>query len=274
MKKIVIITLSLALCLTLAACGSNQTVTSTDNSAPPSPSASATPETPDTPASATPNAEAPADQPDEMVVAYAAALQNLLQNRKFPDGTEAAEPFGDMSENTFALYDVDNDGEEELLLMYSNTYSAGMAAYVFKYDDGTKTLETELMEFPYLTFYDNGIIKAGWSHNQGRAGDTVWPYSLYQYAPETDSYVLVGMVDAWDKKVTETDDQNNPFPSDVDTSGTGLVYYIMEDGQYDTTHPVDVSDYTAWVDGYLKDASEVQIQFINLTEENITQLVT
>ena len=77
--------------------------------------------------------------------------------------------------------------------MNTNTYMAAQAEYVFKYDPEAKKLQTEFSEFPALTFYDNGIIKAEWSHNQGLAGDNFWPYSLYQYAPETDSYVLVGM---------------------------------------------------------------------------------
>ena len=121
--------------------------------------------------------------------------------------------------------------------MYTDTYMAGQTGYVFAYNEQTKKLNTELSEFPSLTFYDNGAVKAEWSHNQGRAGDNFWPYSLYQYAPETDSYALIGMVDAWDKTYAQTDDQNNPFPSDIDKSGTGMVYYIMENGEYDTSPP-------------------------------------
>lgn len=93
-----------------------------------------------------------------------------------------------------------------------------------------------------LTFYDNGIIKAGAHHNQRLGGD-FWPYSLYQYAPDSDSYVLVGMVDVWDKNYPGADNHKDAFPSDIDKSGTGFVYHIMEDGQYDNTHPVDASEY-------------------------------
>jgi hypothetical protein len=167
---------------------------------------------------------------------------------------------------------VDNDGKEELLLMYTDACMAGMAGYVFAYDAGTKKLQTEFCEFPALTFYDNAIIKAGWSHNQGLAGDNFWPYNLYQYAPETDSYELVGRVDAWDKSYREAVDPNNPFPSDIDKSGTGFVYYIMKDGQDDTTHPVDASEYNAWINSYIGNASEIQIQYMALTEENISQI--
>ncbi len=78
------------------------------------------------------------------------------------------------------------------------------------------------------------------------------------------------MVDAWDKNYPGI--ENDPFPSDIDKSGAGFVYYIMEDGQYDTTHPVDASEYNAWINAHIADASEIQIQYMDLTEENITQL--
>jgi hypothetical protein len=208
-----------------------------------------------------------------MYIAYSDALENLIQNHIFPDGTDAAVLFGlsgDMAQNKFALCDVDNDGNEELLLMYTTADMAGHAGYVIGYDAQTKKLQTQLSEFPLLTFYDNGTIKAGWSHNQGRAGESFWPYNLYQYVPETDSYVFVGAVDAWDKIYPGV--ESNPFPSDIDISGTGFVYYIMENGQYDTTHPVDASEYNAWVSTYIGNASEIQIAYMDLTEENISQI--
>ena len=270
MKKILSLIFFIALCVTLAACNNNQAVNIDDNNKNASLPASPTARETATGTSAEP--DKPADDLDDMYSAYAAALENLIQNHIFPDGAVAElSGSGDMAQNQFALYDVDNDGKEELLLMFTNTYMASKAGYVFAYDAETKKLKTELCEFPMLTFYDNGTIKAVWSHNQGLGGD-FWPYNLYQYAPDSDSYVLVGRVDAWDKNLTETDNQKNPFPSDIDKSGTGFVYYIMEDGQYDNTHPVDASEYNAWVNGYIGNASEINIQYKDLTKENISQI--
>ncbi len=277
MKRIVILVCSMALCLAMAACSTNQALKTDDSNDKVSPSASAA--VPDAPTNkpadsmneAPEGAEKPSEKLVDMYQAYADALDNLGKNHIFPDGDEAAELTGDMAENKFVLYDVDNDGEAELLLMYNSTYMAGQVGYVFGCDAETKILQTELSEFPFLTFYENGIIKAGWSHNQGRAGDSFWPYSLYQYAPETDSYILVAMVDAWDKNYPGADD-GNPFPSDIDKSGTGLVYYIMEDGEYDTTHPVDATAYNAWINSFIGSASEIEIQYTDLTEENISQI--
>jgi len=260
MKKIPVLVFSMVMCLTIAACSSNRAANTDTNSENSPPTTSAT------------GADETANKLDDMYNAYSEALENLIQEHVLPDGTAAAELSGDMAQNKFALYDVDNDGEEELLLMYTNTYMAGQVGYVFSYDEDTKKLQTELSEFPMLTFYDNGIIKAEWSHNQGRAGDHFWPYSLYQYAPETDSYELVGMVDAWDKNYAGTDEKGDPFPSEVDQSGTGFVYYIMEDGQYDDTHPVDAAEYDKWVSIYIGNAAEFQIQYMDLTEDNISQI--
>ncbi len=270
MKRILSLILSAVLCVALAACNNNQAVNIEGNDenppSPPSPTAPAagtgTPAEPDESAGAL----------DELYHAYFAALENLIQNHMLPDGADGGEQLGDMSENKFAVHDVDNDGKDELILLYSTTITAGMAGYVFAYDREAGTLQTQLQEYPALTFYDNGIVKALWSHNQGHAGDDFWPYSLYQYNPDSDRYALIGMVDAWDKNYAETDDQSNPFPSDIDKSGTGFVYYIMEDGQYDNTHPVDASEYNAWVNVHIGDASEIPIQYMDLTEENILRI--
>jgi len=211
-----------------------------------------------------------AQETDDMYSAYSQALYNLIRDNKLPDGTDAPELTGDVSLNKFAISDIDGDGKDELILIWTNTYGAGQTGYVFAYDPEAKTLRTELTEFTCLTFYDNGMVKALWSHNQGRAGSDFWPYNLYKYVPETDSYGLVGMVDAWDKNYPGVDDQ--PFPSDIDKSGTGFVYYIMEDGQYDTSHPVDASEYNEWLNSYLEDAKEIEVRYMDLTEENVRTL--
>lgn len=264
MKKIWYLVFSIVLCVALAAC-SNQIGKGEekDSNTPPS----ATPTVTDTPK----EPDELVDNPSEMYQAYFTALENLIQNHVLPDGTDVGEPFGDVSENKFAVYDIDNDGKEELIILYSTTATVGMAGCVYGYNSKTGTLQAELQEFPLLTFYDNGIVKALWSHNQGLAGD-FWPYNLYQYNTDSDSYTLVGMVDAWDKKYVETDYEGNSFPSDIDKSGTGIVYYIMEDGEYDNTHPVDAVEYEKWTDSHIGKALEIQIPYKDLTEENIAQI--
>ncbi|HBT65303.1 MAG TPA: hypothetical protein DEB10_11665 [Ruminococcaceae bacterium] len=270
MKKVLNIILSMVLCVTLAACNNNPTANTKDTNE--NSLLTASPGAPAAASDTLSKSDNPVNNPDDMYHAYFTALENLIKNHIIPDGTDVEEQLGDMSENMFAVHDVDNDGKEELILLYSTTITAGMAGYVFAYDSKAGVLQTQLYEYPALAFYNNGIVKALWSHNQGRAGDHFWPYNLYQYVPESDKYVLVGMVDAWDKNYAETDDQNNPFPGDIDKSGTGIVYYIMEDGQDDDTHPVDASEYNEWVGAHIGDALEIQIQYLDLTEENLSRI--
>lgn len=143
--------------------------------------------------------------------------------------------------NRFSVCDVDGDGREELILLYTTTIVAGERGFVYDWDEATGELRKQLEEFPLLTFYDNGAVMAGWSHNQGNGG-SFWPYFLYQYLPETDSYQQVGAVDAWDKALGL-----EGYPDEVDASKTGFVYYITTEGDITWDHPVDASQYQAWL---------------------------
>lgn len=172
-----------------------------------------------------------------------------------------------MEENQFAVYDVDGDGKDELILLYTTTIVAGERGLVFGWDEGAGKLKTQLEEFPFLTFYDNGILTAGWSHNQGKGG-SFWPYFLYEYDSETDQYSKVGSVDAWDESLGL-----EGYPKEIDTSGAGFVYYISMGDTIIWDSLVDETEYHAWLDKYIKDASELPISYLPLTEENIQQMV-
>ena len=275
MKKRTALLLTLALCLTVTACGEQRP-----------PAAGSEP-----PASSEPAASAPADsgapeddvipessvrpdmpEEDRMVMygAYADMLETLLATNTLPDGRELP---GDMGGQQFALYDVDGDGAEELIFSNADApYMAAMAAYVYAYDADTETLRLELGCFPAMDFYDNGAVKVLWSHNQGLAGDSLWPYDLLQYDAETDSYLWSAMVDAWDRTLRDTNEAGEPFPAEVDTSNTGVVYFIMTGKEYDTSHPVDVTEYEAWVQEVLGGAEKLDVTYREMTEDNIARL--
>lgn len=191
-------------------------------------------------------------------------LEEVYQNHVFPNGNDyGISDYSQISENKFAIYDIDFDGKDELIIQYTTTAMAGMIEAVFEYDSSLNTVKEEFMEFPALTYYDNGIVEAEWSHNQGLGGE-FWPYTLYQYSRETDAYIEVCMVDAWDKSYVETD-----FPDELDKDGDGIVYYIMEDGTYELKTPVDLEEYMEWRNYYLGQAEKLNIPYRNLTEENI-----
>ncbi len=204
--------------------------------------------------------------------AYANLLTSLLEGHVDPDGSYPVYLPEDSEYNRFAIRDVDNDGEEEMILLHAADVYAGFKARIFAYDQDSGGIRTELTEFPSLIFYDNGVVLAAWSHNQGWGG-RFWPYNLYQYDKDSDSYVCAGSVDGWDRAISDQNEGFTPFPSELDVSGTEFLYYIEDsDGAIDRSTPVDASVYARWLDAYIGDSTEVAIPYLALTAENIQLL--
>ncbi len=200
---------------------------------------------------------------------YADILENIYSNQVFPDGRDYGFDDTDIAKNKFAIYDIDGDGKEELIIQYITTITAGNIELIYDMTGDSKTVREEFSEFPALKFYDNGIVEAEWSHNQGRGGE-FWPYTLYQYDQETDTYVTVGMVDAWDKSLSETDFNGDAFPEEKDLNGDGILYYIMQEASYDQKTIVDMEEYKEWRDSYLGKAEQINIPYKYLTHTNIS----
>lgn len=185
---------------------------------------------------------------------YAHAIAAYCRTGLFPDGQDGG---GIPSEISYAVFDLDGDGSDELLLRNRRAATAGQTERVYRFD-GAQFHEA-LSAFPDLIYYDNGIIQSPWSHNQGKAGD-FWPYSLCQYQADRGAYAAVGSVDAWDKRLTA-----EGFPEAADADGDGFVYYLLPPawaGAYG--EPVDGPAYDAWRAAYLAGASEVEIPFVTL----------
>ena len=210
-----------------------------------------------------------------MYEAYVKVLEDIYFDQKFPDGTEhGLQPASaDISDNMFAVYDIDADGREELIVFYTTTYTAGMVEIIYDYDSGAGDVREEFLAYPMRTYYDNGIVEVEASHNQGLASDggadgNFWPYSLYRYDPETDAYVSLASVDAWSRGFREEDYDGNPFPQEVDADGDGVVYYVATEGN-EPEAPMDGAEYDQWRDSCLKGAEPIQVPYVNLTTDNI-----
>jgi hypothetical protein len=197
---------------------------------------------------------------------YGATLRNLLYSNILPDGEQAELPAGEASQ--FAVADVDGDGKEELVLLYDPGVTAGALGYIIGYDTEAKNTYLQLVEFPAFTFLKNGNLKALSSHNQTRG--EMWPYALYQYLPESDSYQLSGYVYSEDKNIFELNGVADQYPDQADVSGTGTVYYVGVDA-WGTT-PIDETDYLIWLEANQGNAAELEIAYLPLTEENILSM--
>ena len=209
---------------------------------------------------------------EEAKSAYHSVLYDIYFNHLFPD--EKSYGFladADISENEFAICDVDQDGSQELLITYTTTDEAGKTEFIYDFVSALDTVREEFLEYPLLTFYDNGYIEAGWSQNQGLSGADFQPYTLYQYDSGSDTYVAAAQVDAWERSVSETDEEGNGFPEEIDAGGAGIVYYITPDGE-EPGEPVDQAEYEAWTASWRGEAREMEIPWMKLTEENINML--
>lgn len=200
--------------------------------------------------------------------AYFAVVEELYRTHTLPDGTDLGyDEISDLSGNQFAIYDIDQDGKEELIVIWTTTYTAGMSEMIYDFDSASGTLREELRVYPMLTFYDNGVLEAGMSHNHGLAGDMdFWPYTLYQYDKNTDTYVVAGVVDAWNKAFYEKDGQGREFPDDLDADGDGVVYKITA-GEEERL--IDLEEYQKWRGSVIGESKKVEIPFQKMTEENI-----
>ena len=94
---------------------------------------------------------------DTMKEAYLNAVKTFNDKHIFPDGTDVTDELQsldeDFSGNKFAVYDVDGDGVEELIISFTTTYSAAMQECAYGYDDSTGELYEEYSVYPYTQYY-------------------------------------------------------------------------------------------------------------------------
>ena len=207
----------------------------------------------------------------EQIQAYWTVLTDIHNYQIFPGGRDLGYDGWPMSDNRFALGDVDGDGSVELIIIYSTTSSAGQAHIIYDYDASTGGVREQFIEYPAVVYFDNGILKVDASHNHTLSGK-IWPYTLYQYNAESDSYDVIAQVEAWDKEIRDTDYEGNAFLDDVDADGDGTIYYIIETAEYGNRVPVDGEEYDRWYESYRNGSGTISIPYIALTTENISML--
>lgn len=197
-----------------------------------------------------------------LLAKYADILAGIWMGGQWPEDINNEyheELMGDHEENTFAIADVDGDGYEELIVSITNGSMASMSAKVYSYDMENDELIQKLTEFPSLTFYDNGVVFAQWSHNQGY-GDIIWPYTVYKYNSNTKKYEYAGSVDSWNKTISDVQYNGDTFPDDIDKDGDGNLFFIGDENNQ-SSKTVDNVDYDNWVKGFIGDAKEIAIEY-------------
>ena len=214
---------------------------------------------------------------DAQKLAFGKILWDAYLYGILPDGKtleQTNNQFGIQGEeNSFAICDVDNDGQDELLLYWTDASMAGTVGYIFGYRD--HMVYNELSGYPSMRFYDNGIIELPSSHNQDPTPREFWPYGAYFYDAEEDIYRFLGMVTAWDKSITDTHYSDISFPESDDVDGNGIVYFLFTSKwwDYDNAQILDYSEYQNWRQSYFGNSKPVNVTFKTLTADNIVSSV-
>ena len=203
---------------------------------------------------------------------YGGILSQITAAWQLPDGeldTSSLENgFGQMSDNRFAVADIDGDGREELIVCYANASMAGMMEIIYDYDPVLGELKREFTEWPMLTYYDNGVIKAEASHNHTHG--EFWPFALYQYETESDSYKQIAYVHTWDKEISD-EYEGQPFPGELDVDGDGTLFSISEGAEpsYEyESYKYNQADYEKWYNEIMDGAQEIIIPYQPLEYES------
>lgn len=224
---------------------------------------------------------APVEMSEELCQAkirhyYGGILSQVMAAYRLPDmklgigvwGNDTLEA-GEMETNRFAVADVDQDGREELLVRWTTTTTAGSLEVVYDYNPANGELKNEFCAYPMLTYYDNGVIRAGWSHNQVPPAE-FWPCTYYQYDPEENSYVEFGSLRAWDDM-----GEGAGFPTERDVDGDGTIYEIVKAGEeysaYDSGYggfQLNQADVDEWLGGFMEGAKELSIEYYPMKHES------
>lgn len=188
-----------------------------------------------------------------------------LPNLTYVDRISLWEP-GTIEDETFAVVDVDGDGEEELLVGISNTSMAGMCKVVYGYDREKDDVRLEAQTFFAATFYPEMICVEA-SHNHGHAGDVLWPYTVMSYDREKDVYQDQYYVDAWSRELAEYDSLlEREYPQEIDTENDGYVYLITQNGE---TKILNRQDFEKWETALFAGLEPMEIDWMKITNENI-----
>ncbi len=187
------------------------------------------------------------DDPD-IAEAAAAAINRFSADAVLPGGLEISWMYMD-SEDQYAIFDADKDGEEEFMIKILNAPVSDQIEIVYDYEDGN--FKPILVAFPHAMYFKDGSVITFWSHATGLEGEGFWPLTFYQYDQTRKEYVRAGSAVQWEKAMRETDYNGVAFPDEADKDKDGIVYMIYrgEDDEWDGRY-VDQAEYDAWVDSF------------------------
>ncbi len=173
----------------------------------------------------------------------------------------------DNMEDKFAICDIDFDGKEELIMSVMSVGGARMGESIHDYNVDTNEVVLQFSEYPLTTHFDNGMIKAQWSHNQG-LGPDFSPYNLYSYDADGDVYEKIASIETWEKKYYPQNPwEGIAFPDELDIDGDGVLYCIQTAENEWSNEWCDKVAYDEWYTSCLGTAKEMELPWQSLYSE-------
>lgn len=152
-----------------------------------------------------------------------------------------------------AVYDINNDGKNELLIKIGGTGYSDNNLYVFSYNFN-ENFEL-LFRIPAReTFFDNSIVKIDDYKTQYKQYyEEFYPYScLIINSTEITIFAHV-------EQLFLTDNNDIPgFPNDCDLNNNNVVYKIVYNNDYSNFEYLDDADYYEWKKEHLSKPQNIQ----------------
>jgi|GEM_PF-2316588 len=211
----------------------------------------------------------PDDEPfldDDMIreQAYIDAMQYFVDMGELPDGTSIYYEETGGEGDKYAIFDIDGDGKEELIVNVTETIMASSITQIYEYDPESGEWWLQLNCTPFDNhFYTNGKIFCGMSHGTGREAEDFWPYDVYEYSPEDDMYLYKASAYQWDGSAVQ-EYMGEKFPADIDTDKNLQIYtlYRSDVPEEDNEAYIDDGPYYEWYYKTIGDGNEFDLEWM------------
>ncbi|MBP5749708.1 MAG: hypothetical protein J6X24_02860 [Firmicutes bacterium] len=201
--------------------------------------------------------------------AYRQLLQTYVVLGELP-GYDQDIPYSEYADgewtDMYAILDIDGDGKNELVLRIAQTIMASMQENIYAYDEATGEIVQELWAFPICTYLRDGqSIQSGWSHGTGAEGPDFWPFNVFFYNAETDTYELDGYCAQISLEAMKEMGWEDRFPAEYDKDGDGIIYEISNETTGDLEW-VDEDGYQFWYNNLFGQDPPMELPWNTLDE--------
>lgn len=204
---------------------------------------------------------------------YKSLLYDIHDNTgKYADGYGGT--ISNIERDRFAYADVNNDGIDELIVRFTDTYIAAQTMYVFTFDRENGQVYCLGTLLPYSAFYSSGYVKSDDSHNQG-PGNAIWPYKVSRV--DMDAMELVHIANAYCVEtalIAGNSYYEETYGHYKDTDNDGVLYFFTFTDQeyYAEEKALTKDEFLAEKDRFIPDNLLITLDYHNITKSNIDKI--